>query len=335
MDPGGAVNDFEFTRARLWPWLLALPVVVAVMHVVLARARAAARRYGALSTDAVASPLLRALRLGLMLALAFVCWLDPRYGEESLPIERRGLDLIFCLDTSRSMLASDLEPNRLQRARTDIAAVLPLLAGGDRAALVVFAGEARTWIPLTHDMPSFEQLLDEVDTTLVPVGGTDLAAALRRARELAQPGEASTTVVVLLTDGEDLGGAGQQAARELHQDGIRVHTVGYGSVLGSKITIEQGGKESFLRSKGGDEVVSKLDAKGLRALAEATGGEFVRADAMALPLRELYRLRIEPQQKRSFEDGEEKAKKARYQWVLLPLLALLLYEIATVGGRRR
>ena len=329
------MSGLEFTRAALWPWLLLLPVVLALCTAVLARTRAAVRRYGAASTDAVSSPLLRALRLTAIVGLSFVCWLDPRHGDEVLPVERRGLDLIFCLDTSRSMLAKDLEPTRLQRARTDIAAVLPLLAGGDRAALVVFAGEARTWIPLTHDLPSFEQLLDEVDTTLVPVGGTDLAAALRRARELAKPGEAATTAVVLLTDGEDLGGSGQQAARELHEDGIRVHTVGYGSVYGSKIAVDENGKEAFLRDRAGDEVVSKLDASGLRALAEVTGGEFVRADAMALPLRELYSKRIAPLQKRTFEQGAQTAKKARYQWVLLPLLLLLLYEILTMGGRRR
>ncbi len=184
-------------------------------------------------------------------------------------------------------------------------------------------------------MPSFKQLLDEVDTTLVPVGGTDLAAALRRARELAQPGESATTAVVLLSDGEDLAGSGQEAAAELHKEGIRVHTVGYGNAYGSKITVEQDGKETFLRARDGSEVVSKLDASGLRAVAEATGGDFVRADAMALPLRELYQKRIEPLQKRAFDAGEDTMKKARYQWVLLPLLLFLLYEIATTGGRRR
>lgn len=329
------MNGLTWTRGELWPWLLLLPFAVAVAHLLLASGRRAARRYGALPTDAVASPLGRALRLGGILGLGFACWLDPRYGEETLPIERRGLDLIFCLDTSRSMLAKDLEPDRLARARGDIKAVLPLLAGGDRAALVVFAGEARIWIPLTHDLPSFVQLLDEVDTTLIPVGGTDVAAALRRARELAQPGEAATTAVVLLTDGEDLGGSGRVAAAELKEQGIRVHAIGYGSVHGSKITVSEDGKETFLRDRGGDEVVSKLDAQALRAIAEATGGEFVRADAMALPLRELYEKRIAPLQKRSFEQGEEKVMKARYQWVLLPLLLLLLYEIATLGGHRR
>jgi len=234
------------------------------------------------------------------------------------------------------MLASDLEPNRLTRARQDIAAILPDLVGGDRAGLVVFAGEARTWVPLTHDLPSFERLLDEVDTTLVPVGGTDLASALRRAQDLADPELAATTVVVLLTDGEDLGGSGMQAAQELAADGIVVHALGYGSVLGSKITVDDNkGREQFLVNASGDEVVSHMDASGLRDLATAAGGEFVRADAMALPLRELYRKRIEPMQKRSFDAGEDRVKHARYQWVLLPLLVLLLFELVTMGGRCR
>ncbi|MGE3174751.1 MAG: VWA domain-containing protein [Planctomycetota bacterium] len=329
------MNGLEFGRGHLWPLALALPLLLAALYAVLASRRAAVLRYGAPSTDRVPTPLGRAVRLWLIAGLGLLCWCDPRYGDEEIPLERRGLDVIFCLDTSRSMLAADLEPDRLSRARADIAAVLPELQGGDRAGLVVFAGQARTWIPLTHDTASFRGLLDEVDTTVVPVGGTDLAAALRRAAELAQPDEAQTTVVVLLTDGEDLEGAGRQAAHELREGGLRVYAVGYGSMLGSKITLDQDGTERFLRDRSGDEVVSRLDVDGLSALAEATGGEFVRADAMALPVRQLYKKRIAPLQKRTFEQATEIAKKPRYQWVLLPLLALLLYELATTGGRER
>ena len=202
MDPGGAVSGLEFGRAQLWPFLLCLPVLLAVLWGMLSRRARAGLLYGASSRDVLPTPLGRALRLTLLAGLGLCCWLDPRLGDESVPIERRGLDLIFCLDTSRSMLASDVDPDRLTRARNDVKAVLPELAGGDRVALVVFAGQARLWVPLTHDLPSFGQLLDEVDTTLVPVGGTDLAAALRRAKELSQPDESSTTAVVLLTDGQ-------------------------------------------------------------------------------------------------------------------------------------
>ena len=329
------MNGLEWTRAHLWPCLLLLPVVWALLWALFDRSRRAMARYGARTSDAIATPLTRSLRTTVLLGLGIVCWMDPRLGEEPIAVERRGLDLIFCLDTSRSMLARDLEPSRLGRALQDIHALLPSLQGGDRVGVVVFAGQARLWIPLTHDVDSFRGLLDEIDTDIVKVGGTDIAAALRRALELADPDNSKTTAVLLLTDGEDLAGAGQQAAAELKDRGIVVHAIGYGSSLGSKITVAEGGAEAFLRDKGGAEVVSRMDPDSLRKVAGVTGGEFVRADAMVLPLNELHDKRLVPMQKRSYDAGEETGKQARYQWALLPLLLLLVYEILMAGGRHR
>ena len=170
---------------------------------------------------------------------------------------------------------------------------------------------------------------------IVKVGGTDIASALRKALELADPDNSKTTAVLLLTDGEDLTGAGQQAATELKDRGIVVHAIGYGSTRGSKITIDQKGAESFLKSDAGEEVVSALDSEGLRAIAAATGGEFVRADVMPLPLVELKAKRIDPMLQRTYEAGEETMHKTRFQWVLLPAVVLLLAELLRRGGRRR
>ena len=329
------MNGLEWTRAALWPWLFLLPVVWALLWLAFDRGRRAAARYGAPPTSPVSSPFARSLRVTVLCGLGFLCWLDPRQGEEQVQVERRGLDLIFCVDTSRSMLARDLEPTRLSRALRDIRAVLPELEGGDRTGLVVFAGEARLWIPLTHDLASFAGLLDEVDTDVVKTGGTDLAAALKKALETADPDNAKTTVVVLLTDGEDLAGEGLDAARELHDNGLVVYTVGYGSALGSKITVVTDGKEEFLRDRDGNEVVSHMDRDSLSRLAEVTGGAFLRAETTALPLVELHQKRLVPMQKRAYDAGEETGKQARYQWVLLPLVVLLLLEIAFAGGKHR
>jgi Ca-activated chloride channel family protein len=329
------VSDIVFTRAELWPGLLALPLVWALVWALFDRTRAAAARYGASPTGRAPAPLWRSLRIALLAGLGLVAWMDPRWGDEPIQVERRGLDMIFCLDTSRSMLARDLEPTRLGRALQDIRAVLPELHGGDRVALVVFAGQARLWVPLTHDMDSFRQLLDEVDTDVVKTGGTDIAAALRKALATADLDNAKTTVVVLMTDGEDLAGAGQQAATELRDKGLVVHTIGYGSTLGSKITVQKGGAEEFLRDKAGVEVVSRMDAQSLRAVAAVTGGTFLYAEKMVLPLIQLYRERLQPMQKRAYDAGAETGKRARYQWVLMPLLVLLLWEIAMAGGRHR
>lgn len=329
------MSDILFTRGHLWPWLFAVPVVWALLWLVLDRSRVAMQRYGAAPKSKVATPLWRSFRLSVLLTLGFVCWLDPRWGEETISVERRGLDMIFCLDTSRSMLAGDMAPDRLTRAINDIHSVLPRLQGGDRVGLVVFAGEARLQIPLTHDVDSFAGLLDEVDTDVVRTGGTDLSKALRKALELSDPEDVATTVVLLMTDGEDLAGAGQQAASELKDRDLTVYTIGYGSALGSKITINAYGQEDFLRDRQGNEVVSRMDPESLRKVAAVTGGEFVRAEAMVLPLVELHQKRLVPMQKRAYDAGEETGKQARYQWVLLPLVILLLLEVAFAQGRQR
>jgi Ca-activated chloride channel family protein len=329
------MSGLAWHRPELWPLLLLLPACFAALLWVF---RAGARRsaiYGAAFTERACAPLARALRWTAALGFLLLAWMEPLLGEEKVTVERRGLDVIFCLDTSRSMLARDIEPNRLARAKRDIETVLPDLIGGDRVGLVVFAGKARLVVPLTHDLDSFRQLLAPVDTDTALLGGTDLAAAIRKALAVADPQQAATTVIVLLTDGEDLTGAGRQAAREASAQGVVVHAVGYGSTLGSKVILEEGGGEKFLADNKGEEVVSALDADGLRALAESAGGEFVRADVMPLPLIELKRKRIDPMVARAYEAGEETLRKTRFQWVLLPGVVLLILELLLVGGRRR
>ncbi len=327
------MNGLAFERAEWWPLLLLVPVLWWALWSVLRAARRGARTYGARCTERPRTPAARATLWTGLSALLLLTWIEPLLGEETVAVERRGLDVIFCLDTSRSMLARDLDPSRLARAKRDIESVLPRLVGGDRVGLVAFAGEARLVVPLTHDLDSFRHLLAPIDTDLVRLGGTDLATALRAALDVADEDEAQTTVVVMLTDGEDLTGAGRQAAAEAASRGVVVHTVGYGSTRGAKILVDDRGSSEFLRGGDGEEVVSVLDTEGLRAIARATGGEFVRADVMALPLVELKDKRMDPLVKRAYDAGEETVQKTRFQWVLLPAVVLLILELLRAGGR--
>jgi Ca-activated chloride channel family protein len=328
------VSGPVWTRAELWPLLLLLVPLAALLWWLLTRRLRALAAYGAVPAGSSPSPLGRSLRLTTMAGLGLLAWMDPRWGEESVVVERRGLDLVLCIDVSRSMLARDLEPTRLARAVADVRAVLPELSRGDRVALVAFAGRARLMIPLTHDVDSFRQLLAELDTDAVSLGGSDLAAALEKARECAT-GDLATTSVILMTDGEDLGGSGRAAAARLASEGIVIHAIGYGSARGSKITVLEQGREQFLKDESGAEVVSAMDEAGLAAIAGASGGEFLRAESMALPLRQLHEMRIRPAVQRSYDAGEELGLTPRYQWLLLPLLLLLAWEILARGGSAR
>ncbi len=235
--------------------------------------------------------------------LGLVAILGPAWGAAEGDVQ--GADLVVCLDVSRSMLARDVTPDRLTRAKAEIKA-LAAGAKGDRLSLVVFAGEARAIVPLTEDMASFAELVNLADPTSVGRGGTDLGAALEAALEVLQgrPGG-----VILVTDGEDLGGRGLAAAKSLGERGNAVHCVGLGTELGSKITTESG----FLRDRSGEDVVSALDAAGLRAIADATGGTF----GAQVPELSVTR-----------RTGRSERRENRYQWPLAFALLLWLLDLA-------
>jgi Ca-activated chloride channel family protein len=326
-------------RPDALPLLLLAPALVLLLWALdRARARRLARVVGprapALAADLGGSR--RRLRRALFAAallLALLAMLQPVWGETTRDVERRGVDILVCLDVSQSMLARDLAPSRLARARREISA-LAERAAGDRLGLVVFAGEARLAVPLTRDRESFRELVELADPLSVERGGTDLGAALVTALEALQGQSGEHEVVLLLTDGEDLEGRGRRAARTCRDKNVTVHGIGFGSALGAKIPIAGAGGEAFLRDRAGTDVVSKMDAATLRRIAEATGGDFVDAHARPNALPELYEQRILPMARKAFEREERRAKENRFQWPLLAAFSLWIL-ILCLGDRKR
>lgn len=279
-------------------------------------------------------------RLGAMaLLLVVLALLQPTWGEGVRRIEQRGVDLLICLDVSRSMLARDVEPSRLMRARQEIRA-LAERARGDRLGLVVFAGEARLTVPMTQDVDSFLHLLDLAEPFSVKRGGTDLGAALELALATFEGSSGSHEAVVLITDGEDLERRGLRVAEECAKRNITVHCAGLGSTRGSKIAVAAGGvatagrgAESFLRDAAGADVISTMDPASLRRIAERTGGEFINAGRRAGALVDLYDDRIVPMARKAFAAEDREERQNRFQWPLLLALAFWLLELG-IGDRR-
>ena len=258
------------------------------------------------------------------LLLALVALLQPHWGEGSRRAEQRGVDILICLDVSRSMLARDLPPSRLLRARKEIRA-LSEGARGDRLGLVLFAGGARQAVPLTQDLDSFADLADLAEPADVALGGTDLGAALETALKVFAGRTGKHEVVLLLTDGEDLGGRGESVARSCRARGISVHCVGFGSTRGSKIALAGREGESFLRDGEGNEVLTVMDPGSLRRIALAAGGDFVDAGATPLPLLHLYRKEILPMARKTLEaEVRGEGRTNRFQWPLLGAFILCL-----------
>jgi Ca-activated chloride channel family protein len=280
------------------------------------------------------------LAFGAGLACLVLACMQPRWGAVVDETIEPGVDVIVCLDVSRSMLARDVAPSRLLRAQSEIEA-LAARARGDRFGLVAFAGEARLVVPLTRDAETFAQLARATDPVAVRIGGTDLGqaidvavAALAAGRGRGE-GDALDGAIVLLTDGEDFGGGGRAAAQRAAERGVRVHCVGFGSALGSKITVDGAdGREEFLRARGGDEVVSALDARGLRAIAAAGGGVFADAGERADALVAVHEGRVVPQARAAVRRAAGEQKRNRHRVPLALALALLLCELALSDRRR-
>ena len=320
-------------------WLLWLLVPFgALLWLASRRRRAALERFADKEMLAKLAPPLTSgrsvLRTGL-LALAFaalvVALAGPTWGFHWEDVERRGVDLVVALDLSRSMLAEDTKPDRLTAAKREIRDLLELLKG-DRVGLVAFAGTAFVQCPLTMDYYAFELFLDEMDPDWVPVGGTDLAAAVRTSMQAFPENERSGKAVLLITDGEDHSGELQAAAEEARKEGVHVFVVGIGAPEGAPIPDGRGG---FIKQNG-KVVLSKLDEASLKELALTTDGTYVRSVAGDLDLRTIYLDDIKGTlEARALASSREKRSEDRFQWALLPAILLLLFEGLTGPARSR
>ncbi|MEI8038973.1 MAG: VWA domain-containing protein, partial [Verrucomicrobiota bacterium] len=283
------------------------------------------------------SPRLRQLKRGLWLGallLAFVAVARPQKGYEWRDVKRKGIDILFAVDTSRSMLAGDLTPNRLERARLGILDFVARLSG-DRVGLIPFAGSAFALCPLTLDYDAFRESLNVLDTDLIPKQGTDLASAIHEAERLFDEAGNNHRVLVLLTDGEDLQGSAIEAATAAAKKGMAIFTVGVGSPEGTTITEHlRNGQTQLLRDESGAVVRTKLDESTLRQIAEATHGLYVPLGRGAEGLNTIYQEKLRLVPKSDLSQRMERIPLERFEWPLGAALGLWLLEFCLSDRRR-
>ncbi len=331
----GGFLGFEVLRPELAGLLVAVPLVLVIASFTRA-ARLRARRVLVVARHDARflpdhAPGRAVLRAALATAAVFFLVLSlfgPVRGFTLREVQRKGLDLVVCIDTSRSMLVEDRKPNRLERAKDQVRLLLDRLEG-DRVALLAFAGDVRSVAPLTRDLVTVRWFLDGISSRNNVVGGTHLGGALAKALELFDGRTGAHEAIVLLTDGEDLEGRGLTMAEEAARKGIRVYVVGMGTEAGGKIP---DGQRGFVRDERGEEVVSALDGSTLHAIAEITGGAYLSSEDHPIPIEEIYAKRISRLEGRTFEDGKERIPHDRYQW---PLCLALLCMLGETGLRER
>ena len=275
----------------------------------------------------------RALLIGAV-ALLFLGLAEPQAGFHWEETSRRGVDVLIALDVSRSMLARDIAPDRLTRAKLAIIDLADRLAG-DRFGLVAFAGTAFLQCPLTLDHAAFQQALDVLEPGIIPAPGSDLASALTVADEALQSEKRNVKLVVLVSDGEDLGGGAIAAAEKAAKDGDRVYTIGVGSSAGELIPIpREGGATDFVKDESGRYVKSRLDEETLRRVAEATGGFYEPLGARGEGIDALVERAIAPIPKEELASRMRRVPVDRFQWPVAVALALLAAEMLLSERRR-
>jgi len=283
------------------------------------------------------SVLRRRLQRGLALAalaLLFVTLAGPQLGFRWEKVSRRGNEIVFAIDTSRSMLTPDVKPNRLTRAKLAIDDFANRL-DGDAVGIVAFAGSAFLVCPLTLDYGAFHESLSAVDTATIPRGGTNIASAIRDADAALRRRPGSDKILILVTDGEDLeGGALAAAETAKSEDGLTIFTVGVGSAGGDLIPIppDQGG--GFVKDETGAYVKSRLDEAGLKAIAAATGGFYVPLGTQGEGLETIAKTVLGSLAKHDLASRQQKIYIERYQWPLAASLGTLLLSLL-IGTRRR
>lgn len=257
----------------------------------------------------------------LILALA-----NPLVGSRMQEAQREGIDVMIALDVSRSMLAEDIRPNRLERAKLAVSRLIDRLEN-DRVGLVVFAGNAITQVPLTTDHSAAKMMLRTVNTNSVSVQGTAIGSAIDRALASFQGEDLKNKVIIIISDGENHIDDPLLQARQAAQAGVIIHTVGIGTLAGAPIPVYRNNQlTGFLRDSEGNTVVSRYDEATLRAIAEATGGVFRHGTGADMGLNSILE-EIRKMEKDTFETMVFADYQSRFHYFIALALLFLVFEI--------
>lgn len=321
-----------------WIWL-ALGAALLVWFAYRGRRRAAARWADAPLFARIAPrasvwrPVVRGVLVVLTLAALALAMVDPRAGSTTEEVRRRGIDVYFVVDVSRSMLAEDVAPNRLDRSKQLVLDTLDRL-GGDRAGLIAFAGTSSIRSPLTLNYGALRLAVNELAPQDADRGGSLLGDAIRLAADSFTDEVKSGKAIVVLSDGEDMESFPVEAARKAYADrGIRVYTIGLGdSRDGARIPALVDGQRSWLVHEG-QEVWSKMDPSLLTETALAGGGAFVPAGTTHVDMAEVWDATVDAVGRRDFETQLVTRAAPQFGWFVMLALGLLIAEWLVPGAR--
>jgi len=260
----------------------------------------------------------------LIYAMIILALANPQIGSKLEKVERKGVDLMIALDVSNSMLAQDIKPNRLARAKRAISKLVDQLQG-DRIGIVVFAGHAYVQLPITSDYSAAKLFINTIDTDVVPTQGTSIGQAISLSMEAFNDSKHEKAIIVI-TDGEDHDDDPVSVAEAAAEKGVSVYTIGIGLPEGAPIPVFSNGQQTgFKKDLNGKTVVTKLDEITLQKVAAAGKGIYVRANNTTAGLKDVFQ-RINKMEKQKYETKEFSDYEDRFQYLVALAIFFLIIE---------
>ncbi len=331
---------FRFANPDFLYLLLLLPVIAALWILRAAWKKKTLQKLGntillrqMMPEYSVSRPVIKLILQLMALASVIIMLARPQFGSRLEEVRRQGVEVIIALDVSNSMLAEDIQPDRLTRAKQALSRLIDNLEN-DKIGLIVFAGDAYTQIPITTDYISAKMFLATIGPDMVPKQGTAIGAAIELGMRSFTPGEDKSKAMIIITDGENHEDDPVAKAGEASKAGIIIHTIGIGSSQGVPVPFYVGGRKDYLKDKDNNTVITRLDEDILKKIAVNAGGNYVRASSSNLGLDEIFG-EIRQMKKQELESKMYTEYNDQFQIFAVLALVLLLTDFIIMDRKNR
>lgn len=319
---------------KIWFWLLlVLPAIVLLYVGVMVWQRSAQRKFAQqrllkkLSPDrSTFKPILKVLTICAAIFCLVIALVNPKIGTKLETVKREGVDVVFAVDVSKSMLAEDIAPNRIEKSKQLVTQIINGL-GSDRIGIIAYAGSAYPQLPITTDYSSAKLFLSQMNTDMLSSQGTAIAEAIELAKTYYNDEEQTNRVLFIISDGEDHVGEASSIAEQASEEGIRIFTIGVGDVNGGLIPIKRNGiVQSYKKDKNGEKVITKLDEQTLKDIAAEANGVYINGKNTTDVVATVQDV-LNAMDKKEFEAKQFADFKDRFQWFLGAGILLLFLDI--------
>jgi Ca-activated chloride channel family protein len=319
---------------KIWFWVLAvIPVIILFFLVLQLWKRHAQKKFADKQLLKRLSPnqslfksILKLTVICLAIAALAIALVNPKIGTKLETIKREGVDVVFAIDVSKSMLAEDIAPNRLEKAKQLVTQIINNLAS-DRVGIIAYAGKAFPQLPITTDYASAKMFLQSMNTDMLSSQGTAINEAIELAKTYYDDDEQTNRVLIIISDGEDHGEGTTKAAEEAYKEGIRIFTIGVGDTKGGPIPIKRNGVVlNYKKDSKGETVITRMDEETLKAIAKEADGVYLNGRNTNEVVEKISDI-LNKMDKKEFEAKQFADFKDQFQWFLALGIALLFLDI--------